>query len=42
MTVEVFYMGDLDPEGRTLSEFAKELIGAIEPILPAELAYHVP
>jgi hypothetical protein len=43
MTVEVFYMGDLDPEGRALSEFAKELIGAIEPILPAELAaYHVP
>jgi hypothetical protein len=43
MTVEVFYMGDLDPDGEALSEFARELIGAIEPILPADLAaYHVP
>jgi Protein of unknown function (DUF3485) len=43
MTVEVFYMGDLDPEGKALSEFAGELIGALEPILPAELAaYHIP
>ena len=43
MTVEIFYMGDLDPDAEALSEFASELIRVIEPILPAELAaYHVP
>ncbi|MGP0069174.1 MAG: EpsI family protein [Isosphaeraceae bacterium] len=43
MTVEVFYMGDLDPDSKALREFAAKLIGAIEPILPTDLAaYHVP
>jgi hypothetical protein len=43
MTVEVFYNGDLDPNGKALQEFARELIEALESILPAELAaYHVP
>ncbi len=43
MTVEVFFMGDLDPEGEALREFAGELIRALRPILPAErAAYHIP
>ncbi len=43
MTVEVFFMGDLDPEGEALREFAGELIRALQPILPDErAAYHIP
>ena len=43
MTVEVFYPGDNDPEGEALREFARELVKALEPILPLERAvYHVP
>ena len=43
MTVEVFYPGDQDPDGEALREFARELVAALEPILPAERAvYHVP
>ncbi len=43
MTVEVFYPGDNDPEGDALREFARELVKALEPILPLERAvYHVP
>ncbi|HZW31952.1 MAG TPA: EpsI family protein [Isosphaeraceae bacterium] len=43
MTVEVFYPGDQDLEGEALREFARELIGAMEPILPIRrAAYHVP
>ena len=43
MTVEVFYPGDNDPDGRGLREFACELVKALEPILPLERAdYHVP
>jgi EpsI family protein len=43
MTVEVFYPGDNDPEGQSLREFARELLKALEPILPVERAvYHVP
>ena len=36
MTVEVFYPGDNDPEGEALREFARELVKALEPILPLE------
>ena len=43
MTVEVFYPGDHDSEGDALREFARELVKALEPILPIERAlYHVP
>ena len=43
MTVEVFFMGDLDPEGEALQGFAGELIRALRPILPDErAAYHIP
>jgi EpsI family protein len=43
MTVEVFYPGDLDPEGRVLREFVQELVQVMEPILPTERAtYHIP
>jgi EpsI family protein len=43
MTVEVFYPGDNDPEGESLREFARELVTALEPILPLERAiYHIP
>jgi EpsI family protein len=43
MTVEVFYPGDNDSEGDALREFARELVKALEPILPIERAvYHVP
>ncbi len=43
MTVEVFYAGDLDPDGQVLREFAQELVQALEPILPTERAtYHIP
>jgi EpsI family protein len=43
MTVEVFYPGDQDPEGDGLREFARELIFALEDILPASRAtYYVP
>jgi hypothetical protein len=43
MTVEVFYPGDMDPEGEALRDFARELIVALEPILPRPRAsYHIP
>lgn len=43
MTVEVFYSGDVDPEATALSEFARELTVALEPILPTHRAgYHIP
>ncbi len=43
LTVELFYPGDFDPEGDTLSKFATELLAALEPLLPLERqAYHVP
>ena len=43
MTVEVFYPGDQDPDGEALREFARELIRAMEPILPIRRAsYYVP
>lgn len=43
MTIEVFYPGDADPDAVALGEFARELLAALEPILPADRAgYHVP
>jgi EpsI family protein len=43
MTVEVFCPGDQDPDGGGLSDFAQELIQALEPILPVPRAtYYIP
>ena len=43
MTVEVFYPGEADPDAVALGDFARELLAALEPILPADRAeYHVP
>jgi hypothetical protein len=43
LTVEVFYPGESDPEGDGLREFARELLTAMEGILPVERAsYHIP
>jgi hypothetical protein len=43
MTVETFYPGEGDSEGEILQEFARELLGALEPILPVERAnYYIP
>jgi hypothetical protein len=43
MTVEVFFPGDIDPDGHVLSQFARELMSALEPILPLPRAtYYVP
>jgi Protein of unknown function (DUF3485) len=43
MTVEVFYPGENDPEGEGLRNFARELLAALEQILPLERAdYHIP
>jgi len=43
MTVEVFYPGENDPEGDGLQEFARELLKALDGILPLKRAdYHIP
>jgi EpsI family protein len=43
ITVEVFYPGENDPEGEGLRDFARELLVALEGILPLERAdYHIP
>jgi EpsI family protein len=43
MTVEVFYRGENDPDGEGLRDFARELLKALEGILPLERAdYHIP
>jgi hypothetical protein len=43
MTVEVFYPGDLDPDGEAFRDFARELVRALDPILPRpRAAYHLP
>jgi hypothetical protein len=43
MTVEVFYPGELDPDGEGLRDFARELLKELEDILPLERAdYHIP
>jgi EpsI family protein len=43
MTVEVFYPGEIDPEGDGLRDFADKLLEAMEGILPPNRAdYHIP
>ncbi len=43
MTIEVFYPGDLDPNGDAFREFARELVLAMDPILPEpRAAYFLP
>jgi hypothetical protein len=43
MTVEIFYPGDLDPEGDALTSFVQSLLAELEPILPLDRAeYHIP
>ncbi len=43
MTVETFYPGENDPEGEILQQFARELLRALDPILPEDRAnYFVP
>jgi Protein of unknown function (DUF3485) len=43
MTVEVFYPCENDPDGEGLREFGRELLEALEGILPLERAdYHIP
>lgn len=43
MTVEVFYPGELDPDGAMLADFARGLLADLGPILPPDRAeYHVP
>ncbi len=43
MTVEIFYPGDLDPEGDALATFARALLAELEPVLPSDRAqYYIP
>ena len=43
MTIEVFYLGETDPQGDGLRDFARELLVSLDPILPPERAsYHIP
>jgi EpsI family protein len=43
MTIEVFYPGNSDPNGVAFREFARDLLLAMEPILPQPRAsYHLP
>jgi hypothetical protein len=43
MTVEVFYPGEFDPDAEGLRDFARELLNALDAILPVERAdYHIP
>jgi EpsI family protein len=43
LTVEVFCPGSTDPDGEALREFTRELLPALEPILPVDRAsYHIP
>ncbi len=43
MTIEVFYPGEIDPDGDASREFAKEWLPAMDPILPMPPApYHLP
>ncbi len=43
MTVEVFYPGEIDPDGDSLRDFARELLKALDGIMPPERAdYHIP
>jgi EpsI family protein len=43
MTVEVFCPGATDPDGEALRDFARELLAAVEPLLPDRRAsYYIP
>lgn len=43
MTVEVFSVGDTDPQDTLLKDFSRSLLEALEPILPEDRAeYYVP
>jgi hypothetical protein len=43
LTIEVFCLGQLDPEGEALREFASALLAELDPILPDDrVAYHEP
>lgn len=43
LTVEVFFAGDMDPDGKLLEEFAQALLDELEPLLPEDRAsYHIP
>lgn len=43
LTVEVFCLGSVDPEGEALKDFATALLPLLEPVLPEPKAsYHVP
>jgi EpsI family protein len=43
LTVELFCPAETDPDGASMREFARELLGQLEPILPVERApYHRP
>jgi EpsI family protein len=43
MTVEIFYSGENDLDGESLREFARELLTALEGILPLDRAeFHIP
>jgi len=43
LTVEVFYPAEVDPREEALEDFTKELLVALEPLLPKDRAdYHVP
>jgi hypothetical protein len=43
MTVEVFCAGDSDPDCEALRDFARTLLGALEPLLPENRAeYYIP
>lgn len=43
LTVEVFCPGESDPDGRAITDFAAELLPALEPLLPGDRAqYFIP
>jgi hypothetical protein len=43
MTVEIFCLGDADPDGEALRDFASSLLDALEPYLPKDRGqYHIP
>ncbi|MFO0910195.1 MAG: EpsI family protein [Isosphaeraceae bacterium] len=43
MTIEIFCPGTTDPDGTALREFAREVLSAVEPLLPENRAnYHIP
>jgi hypothetical protein len=43
MTIEVFYLGDTDPQDDGLRDFARELLRSLDPILPPQRAsYYIP